>query len=306
MSERAVVLTVDPTHYEVSYRINPWMQPAAWQSDAAGYREQARRAHAALCAALRDAGCEVICAPGTPGVPDMVFTANAAIVLAGRALMARFRYPERQAEEGPYLDIFRNLQKQGALRDVAQLPPGCFQEGAGDCIWDAERGLFWAGHGPRSSLQAIPHIQEFFDVEAVPLELTSQHCYHLDVSFCPLSGGEILYFPPALSEEARRTLARRVPHDLLIEASQQDLAHFSVNAVNIGRQVIMNVTTERLRRILHDRGYQVVEVDLSPFMLSGGSAYCLTLRLDRGGEGAADARQWNAAHDMQPMKRVGS
>lgn len=304
MDEQAVFLTVDPAHYEVSYRINPWMRPDAWQSDAAAHLQRAWQAYDALCAALDEAGCEVISAPGVPGAPDMVFAANAAIVLSGRALLARFRYPERQVEENPYLDIFWNLQRQGVLREVAQLPPGCFQEGAGDCIWDARRGLFWAGHGPRSSLQAVAHIQDFFDVETVPLELTSEHCYHLDVCFCPLSGGEILYFPPALSEDARRALARRVPSRLLIEASREDLAHFSVNAVNVGRQVIMSRTTDRLRRVLNERGYQVVEVDLSPFMLSGGSAYCLTLRLDRDGrEQTSAAGRPVRPPGSQPMHR---
>ena len=32
---------------------------------------------------------------------------------------------------------------------------------------------------------------------------------------------------------------------------------------------------------LEDRGYHVHEVDLAPFILSGGAAYCMTLRLDR-------------------------
>jgi hypothetical protein len=36
-----------------------------------------------------------------------------------------------------------------------------------------------------------------------------------------------------------------------------------------------------LRARLKARGYGVVPVDLSPFMLSGGAAYCMTLRLDR-------------------------
>lgn len=295
MCAQAVFLTVDPTHYEVSYRINPWMQPDTWQRDAARHRQVARQAHASLCDALRDADCKVISAAATPGVPDMVFTANAAIVMAGRALLARFRYPQRQAEEAAYLKIFQDLRTRGMLREVTQLPPGCYQEGAGDCVWDAKRGLFWAGHGPRSSLEAIPHIQAFFDAEVMPLALMSEYCYHLDVCFCPLSGGEILYFPPALSGAARKELTRRISPEWLIEASEEDLRHFSVNAVNVGNVVIMNHTTDRLRHILQDRGYQVVEVDLSPFMLSGGSAYCLTLRLDRASQDAPSAQPTDAA-----------
>ena len=38
---------------------------------------------------------------------------------------------------------------------------------------------------------------------------------------------------------------------------------------------------DELRRKLTDRGYAVTEVDLDPFILSGGAAYCMTLRLDR-------------------------
>jgi hypothetical protein len=31
---------------------------------------------------------------------------------------------------------------------------------------------------------------------------------------------------------------------------------------------------------LAERGYRVTEVDLLPFIMSGGGAYCMTLRLD--------------------------
>jgi N-dimethylarginine dimethylaminohydrolase len=36
-----------------------------------------------------------------------------------------------------------------------------------------------------------------------------------------------------------------------------------------------------LKKRLNALGYTVTEVDLSPFILSGGGAYCMTLRLDR-------------------------
>ena len=40
---------------------------------------------------------------GVPGLPDMVFPANAAVVLNGRAIVARFRHYERQGEERHFL-----------------------------------------------------------------------------------------------------------------------------------------------------------------------------------------------------------
>jgi N-dimethylarginine dimethylaminohydrolase len=35
-----------------------------------------------------------------------------------------------------------------------------------------------------------------------------------------------------------------------------------------------------LRARLSERGYRVVGLDLAPFLLSGGGAFCMTLRLD--------------------------
>jgi N-dimethylarginine dimethylaminohydrolase len=280
MSVQPLILLIDPAHFDVSYAINPWMNPGAWAHDPGGLHAAAARAAGELRAALEEAHCRVLVREGAPELPDMVFPANAAVVLDGRAMMARFRYPQRQGEEAHFLALFEALRGEGVLKEVALLPEGCYQEGAGDCIWDASRGHFWGGYGPRSKREAIDALSGFFGKEVVPLELVSDRCYHLDVGFCPLSGGEVLYFPPALSADSLREFHARVPPEKRIEAGEEELKHFSVNAVCVGRRIIMSRTTPRLRDELTQRGYKVVELDLGPFILSGGGAFCMTLRLD--------------------------
>ena len=108
---------------------------------------------------------------------------------------------------------------RGMLDAVTLLPTGCYQEGAGDCIWDPVRGHFWAGFGPRSTREAADFIGTHFGREVVALELATAQSYHLDVCFCPLSGGEILYYPPAFTEAALRELRSRVPASVRIEAT---------------------------------------------------------------------------------------
>ena len=66
-----------------------------------------------------------------------------------------------------------------------------------------------------------------------------------------------------------------------LEASAEDAAAFCVNAVNLGRIVVMARAPDHVRGLLAERGYDVHDVDLDPFILSGGGAYCMTLRLDR-------------------------
>lgn len=277
---RPTLLMVDPAYYSVSYAINPWMDPGAWARDGDAHHARARRAWHALGATLAAAGADVVAAPGEPGLPDLVFPANAAVVLDGRALLGRFRHPERRGEEPHFAAAFERLRAEGLLREVAALPPGCFQEGAGDCVWDATRGRFWAGVGPRSTAAAAREVAEFFGAPVTALELVSDSYYHADVCLCPLSGGELLYYPPAFSPRALAALRDHVPADLLIAAADEDAAGLSVNAVNLGRDVVMATPPARLRAVLEERGYRVVPVDLAPFVCSGGAAFCLTLRLD--------------------------
>jgi N-dimethylarginine dimethylaminohydrolase len=277
---RPLILMTDPGHYEVSYQINPWMRPQAWAECAAERAQSARGASASLCAALQGAGAQVEILAGKPGLPDMVFPANAAVVLDGTALMARFRHPERQGEEAPFRAAFEALRLRRLIDEVVTLPAGLFQEGAGDAIWDARRQLFWTGWGPRSSRAAGAVIEDVFGQEVVALELATERFYHLDTCFCPLSGGEALYFPPAFTDEGLAAIAAWTDPDQRIEAEPDEAAAFCVNAVCLDRTVIMAKAPARLKAILAERGYRVVEIDLAPFILSGGAAFCMTLRLD--------------------------
>jgi N-dimethylarginine dimethylaminohydrolase len=281
MASRPLFLMTEASAFEVCYEINPWMQPAAWRAQPTACRARAEAASTALRRALLDAGAEIEIVEAVGGLPDLVFPANAAVVLDGRVLLARFRCPERQGEEAVFRQAFLGLRGRGIVQEVVDLPDGLFQEGAGDAIWDAGRGCFWAGFGQRSSRGALAVIGRVFGQEVVPLELASPRFYHLDTCFCPLSGGEVLYHPPAFTDDALAAIHARTPASQRIEASAAEAAAFCVNAVNLDRTVIMARAPESLRQTLRRRGYRLVEVDLDPFILSGGAAYCMTLRLDR-------------------------
>src|SRR5579871_2280073 len=252
----------DPTWFDVSYEINPWMRPGEWGADSRSHALAARRSFDALQAALANAGAALETIEGAPGLPDMVFPANAAVVLDRRALLARFQPAERRGEELQFLAAFRAMQARGLVDEVAQLPEGLFQEDAGDCIWDARRGWFWAGYGQRSLRAAADAVGAFFGREVVALELASPRFYHLDTCFCPLAGGEVLYYPPAFTPAALAAIRARVDPDQLLEADDADAAGLCVNAVSIEKTIVMAKAPPRLRQRLETRGYRVLEVDL--------------------------------------------
>ena len=278
MDTRPRFLMTDPSCFDVCYQINPWMKPTAWRPE---HLAAAQAASASLKAALQDAGAHVETIEAVRGLPDLVFPANAAIVLDGRVLLARFLHPERQGEEAIFRTVFARLKARGLVDEIIDLPEGVLQEGAGDAIWDSGRGLFWAGFGQRSTRSSAAAIARTFGQQVVALELASDRFYHLDTCFCPLSGGEVLYYPDAFTDEAQATIRDRLAPAQRIEASAEEAAAFCVNAVNLEDQLIMARAPASLRAKLQARGYRLTEIGLDPFILSGGAAYCMTLRLDR-------------------------
>jgi N-dimethylarginine dimethylaminohydrolase len=270
-----------PDHFAVDYEINPWMDPRGWASESEVLTADSRLEWSRLYRALRGAGAQIELVPPAAGLPDLVFTANAAVVLDGKALLARFRHPQRQPEEPHFADAFRTLERRGLVDSVTTLPEGVVLEGAGDCVFDRTRNLFWMGYGPRSDAAAKKIVEAQFGVEAVSLELADPRFYHMDTALCPLTGGDVLYYPGAFTPEGRALLHARIAPAQRIEIGFDDARRFAANAVCLGDTVIMSGCSEDLRARLRLRGYGVTLTPLDSFLRSGGSAFCLTLRLDR-------------------------
>jgi N-dimethylarginine dimethylaminohydrolase len=257
------------------------MDPLSWASDGRALATKARREWGALHRTLQGAGAQFELVPPAPSLPDLVFTANAAVVLDGKALMARFRHAERRAEEPHFEAAFRKLQARGLIAAVRTLPEGVALEGAGDCVWDQTRNLFWMGYGPRSDEAARLHVAEEFDVEVVALALADARFYHMDTALCPLPGGEVMYVPEAFTPAGRGAIRERVAAEERIEIADEDARRLAANAVAIGRTLTLSACSDSLRGRLAERGYRVTATPLDSFLRSGGSAFCLTLRLDR-------------------------
>jgi N-dimethylarginine dimethylaminohydrolase len=288
----ARILMCAPEHFEVSYTINPWMDPSEWSREANSLGLAARRDWKRLKQKLTQLGATVELVPPVKSLPDLVFTANAAVVMDGVALVASFRYPERQPEAAHYEHNLRELWARGVIDAVRPMPEGMILEGAGDCVWDPARQMFWSGYGPRSDKDAARVVAETYGVEALPLELVNPSFYHMDTAFAPLPHGEVMYVPSAFSEEGLRQIFERVAPEQRIALSDKDAAVFAANAVKLGDNIVMSSCSTGLRRRLEGAGYRVHPTSLGTYHRSGGSAFCLTLLLDqRSAAGTAALRR---------------
>ncbi|WP_342755693.1 dimethylargininase [Allonocardiopsis opalescens] len=262
-------LMCPPTHFRVDYAINPWMSTGS-PVDAA----LALRQWEGLRAVYQELGHRVSELVPDPALPDMVFTANGAVVLDGVAYRARFRHAERAAEADAHAAWLTasGFEVRGGER---------ISEGEGD--FAVTEGAILAGTGFRTEPGAALEAQEVFGRPVIGLRLVDPRYYHLDTALFVLDDGadggpaDIAYYPGAFSDASLRVLRRLFPDALL--ATEDDAAVFGLNAVSDGRNVVLPAPAVRLAARLAERGYHPVPVDMGEFVKAGGSVKCCTLEV---------------------------
>lgn len=269
-----------PDFYGIEYEINPWMSRSR-ASDAAVARGQWDALHALLLAL----GANVQLLEPVQGLPDLVFTANAGLVWRKVVFLSRFRHAARQGET-PVDDAW--FRAHGF--ETRSLPAGLNFEGAGDALFCGD--TLFGGYIIRSDARALQWVAAEIGCRVIPLQLVDARYYHLDTCFCPLSATEAIWHPPAFDEYAQAAVRRHVP--VLIDVASEEAARFACNAVVVGRHVVLNTGCPQLEAALAARGYAPHATPLDEFIKAGGSAKCLTLRLD--GEDAAIWPEPPAAH----------
>lgn len=257
-----------PVHFGVRYRINPWMHPdrpvdasramAQWNDLVAIYLRLGHRLQFIEPAA---------------DCPDMVFAANAAVVIDGKAWVARFRHPERQVEEEPFRRWFE------AATELDLVPSGdIVHEGQGDFLLVGN--VLLAAHGFRTSREAHDLAGRYFAPgvdEVVSLRLVDPRWYHLDTALMVVDDSTVAYYPPAFDGPSRAILEQRFPDAVI--ADEHDAEWLGLNGASDGRHVVLPAQATGLHRDLAARGFDPIGIDLSELLAAGGSVRCCTLEL---------------------------
>lgn len=253
-----------PEHFDVVYRINPWMDVAR-HTDQGRAMQQWRRIEDAYLSADHS----VVVVDPASGLPDMVFVANAGLVIDGRVLLARFRHVERRGEERAFRRWFRRL----GFTEVVQA--SCVNEGEGDYL--PVGSLILGGSGFRTDSRSHDEVAEFFGRPVIPLELVDERFYHLDTALAVLDQSQVAYWPGAFSAESQGVLRTLFPDAVI--ATEADAVAFGLNACSDGSTVVMAQGATGLAAALRERGFQTVLLDTSELQKAGGSVKCCTLEL---------------------------
>ena len=252
-----------PQFFAVDYAINPWMDTAT-PVDAAVAVAQWQK--------LRDTylrlGHVVDLVDPVPGLPDMVYAANGGLIVNGTAVVARFKYPQRQHESVAYADWMRS-------RGYDPVQTHHVNEGQGDLLPVGEKIL--AGAGFRTDPRAHAEIAEIFGRPVVSLQLVDPRFYHLDTALSVLDDTTIAYYPPAFTECSRAQLETLFPGAIVVESA--DAYAFGLNAVSDGRHVVHPRAAVGFAEQLSQAGFEPLGVEMSELLKGGGSVKCCTLEV---------------------------
>lgn len=257
-----------PRYYKVEYSINPWMDPSQPVD-----LELAMTQWTQLRDTFLRLGHRVDEIEPQPGLPDMVFSANAATVVDGRVLGARFRAAERTGEAEHY----RRWFVEHGYHDIVM--PKHVNEAEGDLVWTGRYLL--AGTGFRTDPDAHAEAQEALGVPVISLQLVDPLYYHLDVALVVLHDDPkspvVAYYPDAFSTGSQEVLCRLFPNAVI--ANEEDARSLGLNATSDGRHIVLPTESTHLAERVAEFGFQPIHVDISELRKSGGGPKCCTLEV---------------------------
>jgi N-dimethylarginine dimethylaminohydrolase len=259
---RHYVMT-SPQFFAVDYAINPWMDTDIPVDTTVAVAQWSH---------LRDTylrlGHVVDLVAPVPGLPDMVYAANGGLILNGTAVVARFKYPQRQQESVAYADW---MTSHGYTTVQTQH----VNEGQGDLLPVGE--MILAGTGFRTDPRSHTEIADIFGRPVVSLQLVDPRFYHLDTALCVLDDTTIAYYPPAFTEASRVQLETLFPDAIVVESADAYL--FGLNAVSDGRHVVHPAAAVGFAKQLSRAGFEPIGVEMSELLKGGGSVKCCTLEV---------------------------
>lgn len=221
---------------------------------------EARRQHAAYCAALREAGVEVYELPADEGYPDGCFVQDTAVVYRGLAVVARFGVGSRQGEQEAVRQVL-----QGHKRVVEIRPPAMLE--GGDVL--AIGTKLFVGLSARTDRGGFVQLRDLVELEGGSVEAVQvPEGLHL------LSGCTYLGQGVVLATDLYATLPAFAGLDVIGVPPEES---YAANALGLGDYVLLPEGYPHTAARIRERGFEILSVPLSEFAKADGGATCLSL-----------------------------
>lgn len=263
---RRVVLC-EPKHMTIRSEINETQKHF---KDEGLHIELAMEQHKNFVKTLEKNGVEVILLPPQEKYPEQVFTRDIGFTLGQTTFVAEMAHDVRIGEEN-VLKEWLEEQEISYYNLIGDMIEG------GDVL--INRNKIYVGLSNRTNQQAIDHLQKLLhEYEVITIPFTEKYL-HLDCVFNVISPNEALFYPKAFDKKEIDILQN---HFDLIEVNEEEQFTLGTNVLSIGDKKIFSLPVNReVNQQLRIRGYEVIEVDITEIIKSGGSFRCCTMPLLR-------------------------
>lgn len=254
-----------PTYFAVEYEINPWMH-----TDNPVRLELAKKQWQALYDIYtKQLGWDVKLIEPVEHLPDMVFTANGALVYKGKVALPNFRQPDRQPETAKFEAWFK-----AAGYNQLFVPKYNFEAEGDALVWN---DILFAGYPWRTDKPSHREVADYLQIKTVSLQLADARFYHLDTALTIVDNQTVAIYPKAFTKEAIRLIHQIVPN--VIEATDEDAVAYGLNSMSDGKSIVIPEGANNLIRTYREKGMNVITNPITEFQKSGGGVKCLTLEL---------------------------
>lgn len=231
--------------------------------------ERAMEQHRIFEQQLRKHGVEVVKLPSSEQFPEQVFTRDIGFTVGEDVFVAEMASDIRKGEEVA-------LEEWLADENIPFQTTADRVEG-GDVLIDREK--IFVGISSRTSEQAVAMLEkELTDHEVIRVPFEEKYL-HLDCVFNILSPEVALIFPQALSADMVDYLGSMYT---LIEVSAEEQFTLGTNVLSIGNGKVFSLPMNQdVNAAMRAHGFEVIEVDFSEIIKSGGSFRCCSMPLER-------------------------
>jgi N-dimethylarginine dimethylaminohydrolase len=262
------LVVCNPAYFQIEYVINPWMK-RNFKTKVDKFL--AKKQWDGMCQAFVDNGIELFKMQPVPTLPDMVFTANQGMFIKDTYVSANFRYQQRKEEViWTAWELF-NAKK---VDKYEQCP--FHWEGQAE-LFKVDNKNYIGGYGYRGTLMAIDWLVRRFDIDIHPMRVVSPDYYHLDVCLT-IRDGKVFVYEDAFAKNDLENLKGSFE---VVPVSKGFAYSFGLNCIHKGKKWItsrLDISKKEKDEFEGSFGLQLLELDMSEFIKSGGGVFCCTMR----------------------------
>ncbi|MBM7586910.1 N-dimethylarginine dimethylaminohydrolase [Bacillus pakistanensis] len=233
-------------------------------------QEKATSQHQLFVKTLTDIGIDVIFLPEESKYPEQVFTRDIAFTIGNTVYLSKMGNKIRIGEEEVVRSYLREEEIAYKSMETGKI------EGGDVLVADCK---VFVGISCRTNRSAVIELQKSLKhYKVLPIKIEKKYL-HLDCVFNIISSNEALVYSPAFRQKELDLLSS---HFDLIEVENSEQFTMGTNILSLGEKQIISLPQNiQVNKQLLNRGYNVIEVEFSEIIKSGGSFRCCSLPLLR-------------------------